>query len=257
MGFSDVYNSYAGAFFSYPFTVPRVYGAGIDLHLYRNPRTWGFVTDTPIDDDGYYIRLCDNYGPDPDTHTDIGVGYENYLEIWGGRAFYTGSANKPGNWQHATKVRNWAKSVTMNTNSESSEDGDLTAPINFTISKFEGDTIFLEFGVWGTEDKYRSGFFQLDDVRFNYTEISTDLNKLQYNNSTVTIIARDVDGRVVPNAEVMLVDSTLPKGSPGYQIAKDFMVRKSRIRNIQSVGWECRWISSLLRSRPIIASVVT
>ena len=230
LGFSDVYNSYAGAFFSYPFTVPRVYGAGIDLHLYRNPRTWGFCTDTPIDDDGYYIRLCDNYGPDPDTHTDIGGGYdENYIEIWGGRAFYTGSANKPGNWQHATKVRNWDKSVTMNTNSETSNDGELTAPLNFTISKFEGDTIFLELGVWGTESKYRSGFFQLDDVRYNYTDISTNINELQYINSTATIITRDVDGRIVPNAEVMLVDSTLPKGSPGYQIARGFSDPEGRI----------------------------
>ncbi|UCD01380.1 MAG: carboxypeptidase regulatory-like domain-containing protein [Promethearchaeota archaeon] len=220
LGFSDVYNSYAGAFFSYPFTIPIVHGAGIDLHLYRNPRTWGFVTNTPIDDDGYYIRLCDNYGPDPDSHTDIGTPgtYENYVEIWGGRAFFTGGGTKTGQWQHATKVRDWAKSVTMDTYSESSVDGDLTAPLNFTISKFEGDTIFLEFGVWGTEDNYRSGFFQLDDVRFNYTDFSTSFNELQYINSSVTVITRDLDGRIVPNAEVMLVDSAL-KGLPGYQLA--------------------------------------
>ncbi|UCC18157.1 MAG: hypothetical protein JSV62_08540, partial [Promethearchaeota archaeon] len=231
LGFSDVYNSYAGAFFSYPFTVPKVYGAGIDLHLYRNPRTWGFCTNDPIDNDGYYIRLCDNYGPDPDTHTDIGTPgtYENYIEIWGGRAFYTGSANKPGNWQHATKVRNWEGSVTMDTYSESSVDGDLTAPLNFAINKFEGDTIFLEFGVWGTEQNYRSGFFQLDDVRFNYTDISTSINELQYINSTVTIITRDIDGRIVPNAEVMLIDGTIPKGMPGYEIARDFSDSRGRV----------------------------
>ncbi|MFX1432111.1 MAG: hypothetical protein ACFFCY_18230, partial [Promethearchaeota archaeon] len=227
----DVYNSYAGAFFSYPFTIPKVYGAGISLHLFRNPRTWGFCTNTPIDFDGYYIRLCDNYGLDPDTHADIGTPgtYENYIELWGGRAFYTGTANKPGNWQHATKVRNWAKSFTNDTYSESSIDGDLTAPLNFTISKFEGDTIFLEFGVWGTENNYRSGFFQLDDVRFNYTDFSTSINELQYINSTATIITRDVDGRIVPNAEVMLIDATVPKGNPGYEIARGFSDSTGRI----------------------------
>ncbi|MFX0105084.1 MAG: hypothetical protein ACFE75_06310, partial [Candidatus Hodarchaeota archaeon] len=232
LGFSDVYNSYAGAFFSYPFTIPIVHGAGIDLHLYRNPRTWGFVTNTPIDDDGYYIRLCDNYGSDPDSHTDIGTPgtYENYVEIWGGRAFFTGGGTKQGQWQHATKVRNWAKSVTNDTYSESSVDGDLTAPLNFTISKFEGDTIFLELGVWGTENRYRSGFFQLDDVRFNYTDFSTSLNELQYINSTATIITRDIDGRIVPNVEVMLVDSTLPKGSPGYQLAYGISDSNGRVR---------------------------
>ncbi|MFX0145193.1 MAG: hypothetical protein ACFE9C_14095, partial [Candidatus Hodarchaeota archaeon] len=153
----------------------------------------------------------------------------NYIELWGGRAFYTGTANKPGNWQHATKVRNWAKSFTNDTYSESSIDGDLTAPLNFTISKFEGDTIFLEFGVWGTENNYRSGFFQLDDVRFNYTDFSTSINELQYINSTATIITRDVDGRIVSNVEVMLIDGTIPKGSPGYQVAKAFSDTKGRV----------------------------
>lgn len=225
----DVYNSYAGAFFSYPFTVPKVYGAGISLHLYRNMRTWGFITNSPIDDDGYYIRLCDNYDPDPDVHTDIGVGFENYIEIWGGRAFTTGPAQKINSWQHPTKVRNWEKSVTKDTFSPLDIDGELTAPLNFTIGKYEGDTIFLEIGVWGQESKYHTGFFQLDDVRFNYTDFSTSLNELQYINSTVKIITRDIDGRIVPNVEVMLVDSTLPKGSPGYQLAYDTSDSNGRV----------------------------
>ncbi|MFW9969185.1 MAG: hypothetical protein ACFFDF_03225 [Candidatus Odinarchaeota archaeon] len=225
------YNSYAGAFFSYPFTVPKVYGAGIELHLYRNIRTWGFITNSPIDDDGYYIRLCDNYGPDPDTHTDIGTPgtYENYIEIWGGRAFTTGPAQKINSWQHPTKVWNWDRSETKNTYSTQGIDGELTAPIDFNISEYEGDTIFLELGVWGQEVKYHSGFFQLDDLGFNYTGISTSINELQYINSTATIITRDVDGRIVPNVEVMLIDGTIPKGSPGYQIAKGFSDTKGRV----------------------------
>ncbi|MFW9828301.1 MAG: hypothetical protein ACFFEY_11980 [Candidatus Thorarchaeota archaeon] len=226
---TDVFNSYAGAFFSYPFTIPKVYGAGIELHLYRNPRTWGFSRNGDLEEDGYYIRLCDNYGPDPDTHSDIGVSYENYIEIYGGRAFVSGNKNNPQNWQQVSKLINIIDLTVNDTLSTLPEDGELTGTLDFSISKFEGDTLFLEFGVWGQEVNYHSGFFQLDDVSFNYTDISTSINELQYVNSTVTIITRDIDGRIVPNAEVTIIDGTVPKGSPGYEIARDFSDSKGRV----------------------------
>jgi len=224
------YNSYAGAFFSYPFVIPKVYGGGIELHLYRNSRTWGFTRDGDLEEDGYYIRLCDNYGSDPDTHTDIGSLYENYIEIYGGRAFVSGNKNNPQNWQQETYLINIIDSTVKDTLSESTTlDGELTGTLNFPISNFEGDTIFLEFGVWGQEINYHAGFFQLDDLRFNYTGLSATINELQYINSTATIITRDLDGRIVPNVEVMLIDATVPKGTPGYQIAKGFSNSKGRI----------------------------
>ncbi|MFX1418419.1 MAG: hypothetical protein ACFE9N_05810 [Promethearchaeota archaeon] len=229
LGHSDIFNSYAGAFFSYPFTIPKVYGAGIELHLYRNPRTWGFTRDGDLEEDGYYIRLCDNYGTDPDTHTDIGGSYENYIEIYGGRAFVSGNKNNPQNWQQPTYLIDVVDSTVIDTYSTSSDDGELTGPLNFAMNKFEGDTVFLELGVWGQEINYHSGFFQLDDVRFNYTDFSTAINELQYINSTATIITRDIDGRIVPNAEVMLIDGTVPKGSPGYEIARGFSDSKGRV----------------------------
>jgi hypothetical protein len=45
------------------------------------------------------------------------------------------------------------------------------------------------------------------------------MDEVQAHNSTVTVIARDVDGRLVPNADVSIVNNSFAKGMPGYEVA--------------------------------------
>ncbi|MFX0082166.1 MAG: hypothetical protein ACFE94_10480 [Candidatus Hodarchaeota archaeon] len=211
---------YVGTLYSYPFKVPVINdGTGkISLNMWRNVRTFIFERNkaggATIDNDGYFIRLCNGtaskYTSDVDLHENIGTGYNNYIEAYGGYAQKTGQVynNQPNLWEHF-------KGPVVDT---SISYNDLTGNIIFDISDYMGEEIFLELGSWGFENgdaKYlRSGFFQVDYVGFNYT-LTTSIEELQARKSDVTVIAKDVDGRIVPNTEIFIVNNSA-KGTGGF-----------------------------------------
>ncbi|MFX0210799.1 MAG: carboxypeptidase-like regulatory domain-containing protein, partial [Candidatus Hodarchaeota archaeon] len=58
----------------------------------------------------------------------------------------------------------------------------------------------------GKESEFQSAFYQIDNVTFNY-KIDTALNdEVQEVAGEVTFITKDVDGRIVPNAEVTITE---------------------------------------------------
>ncbi|MHA2391201.1 MAG: carboxypeptidase-like regulatory domain-containing protein [Promethearchaeota archaeon] len=223
-------NDYAGTFFTYPFTVPDVTG-GISLSFYRNIRTYRFEEPKSppgpgsIDIDGYFIRILNGsstvYSTDPDLHNDddISPSYTNYAEAYDGHAWYNPSSKK---WTDNTMLKDFSNhSSIKDTQSNSFIDGDLTGYSEIDLTPYMGKEVFFEIGAWGNESnverKEKDAFFQVDDLKFNYT-ISTSANEVQAHNSTVTIIARDVDGRLVPNAEISIINSSITKGMPGYEV---------------------------------------
>jgi hypothetical protein len=219
---------YVGTFYSYPFKVPIIEGGKIGLNVYRNVRTYMFedpATSLPtISEDGYFLRICNGtdskYTADVDNHENVGSGYTSWIETYGGYA-YVSPNQKTLKYEDELKEhfeidpRIYTRSGTIN-------DGDLTGSIEIDLTDYMGEEIFIEFGAWGPEDGsgeiHKSGFFQVDDIRFNYT-ISAEMQEIQSQVSTVELIVKDVDGRSVPTAEVMIVDNTYAKGSPEYTVA--------------------------------------
>ena len=215
-------SDYAGTLFSYPFKVPIVEGGDISLIVYRNIRTHRFERPKnmgPINKDGYFIRLLNGsdtvYDIDPDNHDDndiIQIDYDNYLEAYDGYCYYNNPAKK---WDVETELIDYpGHGGVVDTYSDEAGggiDGDLTGYLNFDISTYEGKEIFFELGVWGDESntlkKEKSAFFQVDDLKFNYT-LSTSINEIQARKSDITINARDVDGNIVPNAHIIIIDET-------------------------------------------------
>ena len=209
-------NDYAGTFFSYPFKVPKIIGGQISLKLYRNIRTYRFERPKnmgAINVDGYFIRVLNasDYNLDPDTHLDTHISstYKNYIESYDGYAYYNPSSKK---WDNPTVLIDFPGHTSQkDTLSEVSSDGQLTGYTIFNLTAYMGKEIFFEIGVWGNEDnslrKEKSGFFQVDDLKFNYTLIAS-LEELQADKSTVNVIVKDVDGRLVPNAEVFLINDS-------------------------------------------------
>ncbi|MFX1308650.1 MAG: hypothetical protein ACFE8C_03060 [Promethearchaeota archaeon] len=218
---------YVGTFFSYPFKVPKVSG-GISLHLYRNVRTWFFEDPEPslptISKDGYFLRLCNGsdlkYTADVDLHENIGSGYDSWVETYGGFAYI--SPNKKTLKYHDELKEHFELDPRIYTRSDTSLDGDLTGSLEIDVTDYMGKEIFIEFGTWGPEDgdafTVKSGFFQVDDVRFNYT-LTAEIEDLQGQVSSIEVIVKDVDGRSVPTANVMIVDNSYAKGSPDYYVA--------------------------------------
>ena len=223
-------NDYAGTFFSYPFVVPEVEG-GVSLIFYRNVRTYRFERPKNMGDinqDGYFIRLLNgssiHYDANPDNHndSDISITYQNYIEAYDGYAYYNVPAKK---WTDPTSLIDYPNHlVTKDTLSDTGNTGNLTGYVQFDLSDYMGKEIFFEIGVWGDESnvdrKEKSAFFQLDDLKFNYT-LPTSLNEIQARKSNVKIIARDVDGRIVPNAEIILLNESA-KGTPNYIVSTGF-----------------------------------
>ena len=83
------------------------------------------------------------------------------------------------------------------------------------LTAYMGQDVFIEIGSWGTEDAdpdsakktYRGGYFQIDSVEFNYT-LTSILEEQQTVDNQVTIAAVDVDGRVVPNVDIFIVNES-------------------------------------------------
>ncbi|MFX1344468.1 MAG: carboxypeptidase-like regulatory domain-containing protein [Promethearchaeota archaeon] len=209
---------YVGTFYSYPFRVPIIEGGKIGLNVYRNVRTYMFedpAASLPtISEDGYFLRICNGsaskYVVDVDLHENIGTGYDSWVEMYGGYAYV--SPNQKTLRYHDELKEHFEIDPSLDTRSGTIDDGDLTGAIEIDLSEFMGEEIFIEFGTWGPEDGdaqiVKSGFFQVDDIRFNYT-ISAEMQELQAQVSTIEVIVKDVDGRSVPTAEVMIVDDTV------------------------------------------------
>ena len=74
-----------------------------------------------------------------------------------------------------------------------------------------GQNISLELGMYGDENtagNYDTGFVQVDNVEFTYNDdIAVVLNEIQSQKSEITVITRDIDGRIVPNAKVSLMQN--------------------------------------------------
>ena len=219
---------YVGTFYSYPFKVPIVEGGEISLNVYRNVRTYMFedpISALPtISEDGYFLRICNGsdskYTADVDLHENIGSGYDSWVETYGGYA-YVSPNQKTLDYEEQLK-EHFEIDPSINTMSSSIFDGDLTGSIEIDLTDYMGEEIFIEFGTWGPEDGsgeiHKSGFFQVDDIRFNYT-ISAEMQEIQAQVSTVEVIIRDIDGRSVPTTEVMIVNNSYAKGSPEYTVA--------------------------------------
>ena len=225
-------HDYAGTLFSYPFTVPIVEGGDIFLRVYRNIRTYRFerpknVNPDTIHKDGYFIRILNgsssHYDLNPDNHNDADISptFQNYAESYDGDAYYNVPARK---WDDPTKLFDFPDhSSTVDTVSDSiggGADGDLTGYIYINLTSYMGKQIFFEIGVWGDESdqtyKEKSAFFEVDDIGFDYT-LSSSIHEVQARKSELTITARDVDGRIVPNAEIFLLNESA-KGTPDYVV---------------------------------------
>jgi hypothetical protein len=218
-------NDYAGTLFSYPFTVPIVEGGEITLSFFRNIRTYCFERPKnmgAINKDGYFIRILNGsstiYDSNPDNHSDSDISptYENYVEAYDGYAYYNVPAKS---WKDETLLIDFPGHVTtIDTLGDSADDGELTGYTEFDLTGYMGKEIFFEIGVWGDEseksEKKKSAFFQIDDLGFNYT-LTASVHEVQARKSELTITARDVDGRIVPNAEIFVLNESA-KGTPSY-----------------------------------------
>ncbi|MHA2048285.1 MAG: carboxypeptidase-like regulatory domain-containing protein [Promethearchaeota archaeon] len=228
---------YAGTFYSYPFMVPKIQGGNLYLRVYRNIRTQRFERrEKPQDDidiDGYFMRICNvtSYSSDVDSHV---VLNGEYLEAYGGNDRYSPSGKY---WSPEGELQDHDGPSSYDTESLGSGviDGDLTGIIYYDITSYMGEEIFLECGAWGEElgllnqnAGEKQAFFQLDYIGFNYS-LPTSIDEVQAHNSTITIIARDVDGRLVPDAEISLVNNSIAKGLPGHMIANGYTDSSGRL----------------------------
>ncbi len=231
---TDTINDYAGTLFSYPFKVPIVDGE-ISLNVYRNIRTYRFEKpksmDTDLNVDGYFIRVLNGsalyYSTDPDQHDDNDIthyNYDNYGEVFDGYSQYNPSSKKWLPLEDQTKLIDYdthtSGNIVKDTLSDTSSDGELTGAIEINLTRYMGEVLFFELGVWGDESnaqfQTKSAFFQVDDIRFNYT-LTTSIEELQAFESDVTIVAKDVDGRIVPNVEIFMINDSA-RGTPSFII---------------------------------------
>ncbi len=206
-------HDYAGTLFSYPFKVPIINGGQISLKIFRNIRTYRFqrINLNPgidhIEVDGYFIRVLNasDYNSDPDSHSDDNIDqshYENYAEVYDGYSRQTGV-----NWNNDKDLIQLHDGVTwVHTDKiirSTDGDGELTGYIELNLTNYMGDILFFEIGAWGEESDVKNAFIQIDDLRFNYI-LTPYINEVQERTSEITIIARDIDGIFVPNAEVFI-----------------------------------------------------
>ncbi|MFX1258099.1 MAG: hypothetical protein ACFFAN_09580, partial [Promethearchaeota archaeon] len=199
--FSRATDNYAGCVYSNSFIVPII-GNGnpsvdkLYLNLWRNIRVVGF-DQKKKDVDGYYVRIINaskGIG-NPDAHQKLG----DYLEIYAGV-----SNNHP-----TSELFNFTSGEATNT--LKTYIGDLEDSVIFDVSEFMGENVSIEIGMFGDEgdgNKDR-GFGQIDELYFTYDlDITIELNEIQTQKSEITVITRDVDNRIVPLAEVSLVQGT-------------------------------------------------
>ncbi|TFG24327.1 MAG: hypothetical protein EU529_04495 [Promethearchaeota archaeon] len=200
---------YQGTLYSYPFIIPTLVDADINdklyISFYANFRSY---TDQPQNPNGFNVRVSDvsNYGAggsSPGTYTT----YHNY-ETDNKQTSDTllnlieGSGPAPAETRDLTEP-----------GPDYYNDGDLTRYFtDFDVTALQGDCVFFEACTYGPEGgKKRSVYAQIDDIKFNYeldVNLETEPQAIQ---TEVYVITKDVDGRIVPNAEVTLVSTSLPR----------------------------------------------
>jgi len=175
-----------GTLYSTPFVVPEVNGGSIAIRAWRNLRTY---ENHPSKLYFYRARICNTFSTNIDTHVGI--------------------SNIEG-WQTLSSVSVTTVEDTFGTQQINTAGDDLMDYFTFNIPEiYEGTTIFIEFVIYvvDTERSQFSAFCQVDDVSFNYI-LSTELEEIEERKSDVAVIVKDVDGRLVPNAEVFLTNNT-------------------------------------------------
>ncbi|MFX0019199.1 MAG: hypothetical protein ACFFBT_02190 [Promethearchaeota archaeon] len=196
-------DQYGGVLYTNPFVVPIVNdGSGnINLRIWQNVRIWGFDGSSSKSwNDGYFVRVINasnNIFVDPDQHQQIG----EYLEYFKGITHNNKGGYSLQNYTIGTITGTFDTSI-----------GDLTGFVTFDLSNYMGQTISLELGMYGDENtagNYDTGFVQVDDVAFTYDDdITVVINEIQIQKSDITVITRDIDGMIVPNAVVSLIQGT-------------------------------------------------
>ena len=190
----------AGTLFSNPFVVPIVSGGSnkIYINAWRNFRTYDKQQAKAF---GIYVRICENYGVDVDSHLPYGktVYTEGYVESW-------------ETYPSESTLETWVKDPHGVLPDQSTSAGHLTGDLLIDVTDYQGESIFLEFGMFDYADEKAgfAAFCQVDNVTFTYdldVILETDIDRRK---SDVSIIVKDVDGRIVPNAEVSIINSSKP-----------------------------------------------
>ncbi len=185
--------NYEGTVYSYPFIVPTLSGteSTLKINVYRNIRFYNTLSNQLM---AYFLRISENYDPVINNHNEIEV-YENWKSIEKS-GVYTWALNQLDEFtERNTRGSPWQTA-----------DGQLTGEIEIDVTAYQGRLVFLEFGTYGKEHASKTAFAQIDDIRFNY-DLPTSLNiETQEKSAEVTFITKDDDGRIVPNAEISVID---------------------------------------------------
>ncbi len=199
-GSSD--QDYIGTLFSYPFVIPSIDPSGsqkLYITMWRNVRIYDGSNSKAIDP--FHVRIVQQYGTvDNNTaHTALNWGEEWASAYDGPQSDYTN-----------TEIHRMESETILETVETSTLTNNLhkTYSIEIDPSNY-GKVVFLEFITFGTETNGLNAFFQVDDIKFNYT-LQTELEDSEKKSAEVTITVKDVDGRIVPNAEVTLVNASNP-----------------------------------------------
>jgi len=180
-----------GTLFSYPFKVPKATGGNIGINAWHNIRMYDSSKSKGY---GYFARIATSFSTDVNSHTGISYG-----ELWDSIGEGTKDTDFP------TYARIYGGTTEVNT---AGITPGLTGNINIDLSDYEGLTVFLEFGFYAPAGEFSqfAAFGQVDAIKFNYTLTTTLNSDVEDRMSEVTIFVRDVDGRIVPNADVSLVN---------------------------------------------------
>ncbi|MFX1312770.1 MAG: hypothetical protein ACFFHD_09180, partial [Promethearchaeota archaeon] len=191
-------NDFIGTLYCTPFLVPKVSGGSIGVRFWRNVRTYDDQNNKYF---GYYAMISHYFSTDVNSHLSYpkSIYSQGFVEMWD--SLVSDSARKTYVEDHYD--------VEPDRNTDA---GQLTGEVIIDLSEYEGEVIFLEFGMysdWGDQIGKFAAFGQIDDVGFNYT-LSTALNSdAEERMAEVTVIVKDVDGRIVPNAKVSLVNYSI------------------------------------------------
>ena len=170
----------------------------------------------------------------PRCKSALDSGSPEYIEAYGGNDKYSPSGKY---WNPLGELQDHDGPGSYDTESIGgwSIDGELTGTIYYDVTSYMGQEIFLEAGTWGEElgllnqnAGEKQGLLQMDNIGFNYT-LTASIDEVQAHNSTLTIIARDVDGSLVPNAEINLVNNSIAKGMPGHVVSSSYTDSNGRL----------------------------
>jgi len=193
-------NDFIGTLFCTPFVVPKVSGGSNKIYVqyWRNIRVYDRARN---DEMRFFVKISTDF----DTDVDIG-------HIANPSSTY--SSGQVEHWESAGTNNNGLETVvTDELNSlddvDTGTSSGLMDIIDIDVTDYQGETIFLEFIMYGQEGSIEA-FGQIDDVRFNYTLDATLNPEVEDLRADITIITRDIDGRIVPNAEVSIVNMSLP-----------------------------------------------